>query len=95
MNTLTLLTLTSQLFFGRRVRRPARRPAPLLPLPELIDGGAEAPAGCGWFDSSHTLQHGLLVTEHAGADAVTGELALEGWLELQLSGWRPVLRQAA
>lgn len=57
-------------------------------------GTAEAPAetdtaGCGWFDSSHDLQSGLCVTEHASADAVANDLPLEAWLELHLSGWRP------
>jgi len=46
-------------------------------------------AGCGWFDSSHDLQSGLLVTEHASADSVANELPLEAWLDLHLSGWRP------
>jgi len=48
-----------------------------------------ATAGCGWFDSSHDLQSGLLVTEHASADSVANELPLEAWLDLHLSGWRP------
>jgi hypothetical protein len=28
------------------------------------------PTGCGWFDSSHALRAGLLVTEHRSADGV-------------------------
>jgi hypothetical protein len=52
------------------------------------EGDADS-AGCGWFDSSHDLQHGLLVTEHASADAVANEMPLEAWLELHLNGWRP------
>jgi hypothetical protein len=47
----------------------------------------ERPAGCGWFDSSHALQHGLHVTEHASADAVAAELPLADWLHLHLCGW--------
>ncbi|MDP1532751.1 MAG: hypothetical protein Q8N44_04610 [Rubrivivax sp.] len=86
----TLLMLTTLLFGQRRAPPPAR--AALMPLPELIDDDAQAPAGCGWFDSSHTLQQGLQVTEHGAADAVCAALPLEGWLELQLTGWRPALQ---
>jgi hypothetical protein len=65
--------------------RPARVPprAPL-PAPEAEDG----PSGCGWFDSSHELHRGLLVTEHLSPDGVAAELPLADWLELHLSGWR-------
>jgi hypothetical protein len=48
----------------------------------------ERPLGCGWFDSSHELQAGLLVTEHGSPDAVAAALPLADWLELHLSGWR-------
>ena len=83
---------------------PWHRTAPthrLSPAAVLADGdpatvGPEADAdtdaaGCGWFDSSHDLQNGLLVTEHASADAVANELPLEAWLDLHLTGWRPPL----
>ncbi len=46
---------------------------------------------CGWFDSSHDLQQGLVVREHASVDTLTGELPLTQWLELHLQTWRPVL----
>jgi hypothetical protein len=52
----------------------------------------DGPAGCGWFASSHELQQGLLVTEHASADAVSAELPLQAWLELHLAGWQPPRR---
>ena len=77
---------------------PWRRPAPLCrpqlaALPELLVDVDEAdetsPAGCGWFDSSHELRRGLLVTEHASADAVAADLPLDGWLDLHLAGWQP------
>jgi hypothetical protein len=55
--------------------------------------GLEAPGACGWFDSSHALQHGLCVTEHASADAVAAHLPLDDWLQLHLGGW-PGLRAA-
>jgi hypothetical protein len=71
----------------RRVMRPR-----LADLPELIDDSAEPlPPGCGWFNSSHDLQHGLLVTEHASADAVAAELPLDGWIGLHLAGWQPAV----
>ena len=47
----------------------------------------DPPQGCGWFDSSHELQHGLLVTEHASADAVANDLPLASWFELRFGAW--------
>ncbi len=74
-------------------RQPAARPS-LRPdetvLPALDAEEAAAPRGCGWFDSSHDLQHGLCVREHASADTLARELPLAHWLEFQLNGWRPV-----
>ncbi len=78
--------------FKALLRRPPRPPAA---PPAVGNDAAEAaePAeeplrGCGWFDSSHELQCGLRVTEHASADAVAGELPLSDWLHLHLGGWR-------
>ena len=59
---------------------PARRPVP----------GAEPPPGapeerwlgCGWFDSSHELQRGLLVKE--ADDQTLSTLPLGDWLDLHL-----------
>lgn len=48
----------------------------------------DLPPGCGWFDSSHELQRGLLVTEHSCADSVAHALPLAEWLALHLNGWR-------
>lgn len=56
-------------------------PAPACAGPEDQAGG------CGWFDSSHELQHGLWVREHETPDAVANELPLASWLELHLAGW--------
>ena len=65
---------------------PARRPVPgAEPPPEPPD---ERVLGCGWFDSSHDLQHGLSVREHATPDTLGRELPLASWLELQLAGFR-------
>ena len=50
----------------------------------------QAPRGCGWFDSSHDLQSGLWVREHASADELGGEMPLGPWLELHLAGWEPL-----
>jgi hypothetical protein len=44
----------------------------------------DRPAGCGWFDSSHDLQHGLRVTEHADDDAVARLVPLSWWLAWEL-----------
>lgn len=47
---------------------------------------AERPAlACGWFDSTHELQRGLQVLEHAEAEALARELPLRDWLLLHLS----------
>lgn len=80
------------------------RTADVLPasLPPAEDGEAgavdedERPRGCGWFDSSHELQRGLSVCEHAGADSLGREMPLASWLEWQLAGWNapvPVAQQ--
>ena len=53
--------------------------------------GAQAPQGCGWFDSSHELQRGLLVREHTDPAALAAEMPLGPWLEMQLAGWQPAL----
>lgn len=55
--------------------------AALPPLP-LSMGGPEPrsedapPRGCGWFDSSHELCHGVRVIEHAGFDALMFDVPL-------------------
>jgi hypothetical protein len=45
-----------------------------------------APAGCGWFDSSHELHAGLSVTEHATPARVVNEVPLGWWLDWQAAG---------
>ncbi|MDP1900128.1 MAG: hypothetical protein Q8K96_06710 [Rubrivivax sp.] len=84
MNIQSLLT---------RLRRAPAAPLPALPAPDTElgpDGAAQPdrPLGCGWFDSSHELQRGLVVREYATADTLAGELPLANWLELHLAGWR-------
>lgn len=71
-----------QRLLGRSRAQPPACPVP----PADADTEAQAP-GCGWFDSSHELQHGLWVCEHASPDAVANELPLASWLELHLAGW--------
>ena len=71
--------LLSRLF---RTTTPVPRPA----RPADVDSDDEPVRACGWFDSSHELRCGLLVTEHARADAVANELPLADWLELHLAG---------
>lgn len=68
--------------------RRARIPGDGLPAQDPAD---EPPRGCGWFDSSHELQQGLLVREHASAETLAGELPLAQWLDLHLQAWRPAL----
>ena len=64
------------------------RPPDAAVLPALDGDGDDRPRACGWFDSSHDLQHGLSVHEHASPDTLARELPLANWLDLQLSGWR-------
>jgi hypothetical protein len=81
-------------FWPWRRTRPASRPcqAALPELPQLLDDADDVPPpGCGWFNSSHELQRGLLVTEHASADAVAAELPLDSWIGLHLAGWQPAV----
>ena len=53
---------------------PAARPPRVMSVPAGSDcsGGGDdaAPAGCGWFDSSHDLLAGLCVTELAPSEEV-------------------------
>lgn len=65
---------------GRRAPDWADAPAAAAPAPD-----AERPLGCGWFDSSHDLERGLLVREHASPDAVAAQLPLGFWLQLHLA----------
>ncbi len=65
----------------RTQRQP--RPAPLRDdtgvLQEEGDDN-DRPLGCGWFDSSHDLQHGLQVQEADGP--ALAQLPLADWLAL-------------
>lgn len=69
------------------------RPLPPMPATAAAHDHGDAddapPAGCGWFDSSHELRAGLVVVEHASADAVAAQMPLDDWLALHLGGWRP------
>ena len=69
---------------------PARRSA-VEPTALRDDAGVadQLALGCGWFDSSHALQCGLRVTEHASPDALAITLPLDAWLELHLAGRLP------
>jgi hypothetical protein len=58
-----------------------RRVAPLHDLDSTLEED-ERPLGCGWFDSSHDLQHGLQVNEADGR--VLALLPLADWLALQV-----------
>ena len=75
-------------------RNHRRRPRPRGPEFDLLLVEADLaldddrPLGCGWFDSSHELRAGLMVQEHASADAVANELPLGDWLQLHLVEWR-------
>ncbi len=73
------------LFLTGLIRRsptptPARpRPEPTAPAPgEEID---EGPPPCGWFDSSHALQRGLVVHELESPQALARAVPLDWWIE--------------
>jgi hypothetical protein len=85
MKTLTELLQMPVLpaWLGSPAPRRAALRRRLAPLPELFLD-EEAPAGCGWFDSSHVLQTGLLVTEHCSADDVAAALPLDAWIDWHL-----------
>jgi hypothetical protein len=55
------------------------------------DAAADIVRSCGWFDSSHELQQGLLVREHSDPTALAAEMPLGPWLDLHLGHWRPTL----
>ena len=75
--------MTCLLGGARKLPPAAERTARVAPAAE-----DETPAGCGWFDSSHELQHGLWVREHATPDAVANDLPL-GRLAARGAGLTP------
>ncbi len=58
-----------------------RRPT-LPPRPRRAPDPVDEAAGCGWFESSHELQRGCVVQEHADPAAVAGQLPLGDWIDL-------------
>lgn len=71
---------------AHRPSRPRLDPADepgLLPQPAPEDD--VPPRGCAWFESSHELGCGLLVTEHDSPDRVANQLPLDVWLDWQLA----------
>lgn len=87
LSRLSLLTGWSHLL-GSLSGLPWRKPRPRLPSrrqPSWLDGnpaGEERALGCGWFDSSYELGHGLAVSV-ADAEAMSA-LPLSTWLDLEL-----------
>ena len=78
------MNMLSILPWRKTAPRRARRAADVIDERQCEEVGRAL--GCGWFDSSHDLQHGLQVREHASADTLGRELALGLWLELELKG---------
>lgn len=60
----------------------------------LAADGPHADRRCGWFDSSQDLREGLSISEHDAGDTVCAQLPVMAWVQLQLSGWRPELRDS-
>jgi hypothetical protein len=97
-STLIRLDLLSALSPGRPMRprrRPRPSPAPAADAlacraaaPEPAPGSDERPA-CGWFDSSHELNHGLQVTEYVRPEVVAQMVPLRWWLAWELDAVAP------
>lgn len=66
-----------------------QRAAPATPDAPPAIPPVDAVRACGWFDSSHELQRGLLVREHTSLAELAELLPLSSWLDLHLSGWQP------
>lgn len=69
--------------FARRPAVPVPAPASRPPAPEA-PAAADRPLGCGWFDSSHDLSHGLRVTVHADDAGQLPGVPLSWWLAWEL-----------
>lgn len=70
--------------------RRAGAPAPAC---TATPADGERVLGCGWFDSSHDLQAGLRVREHASPDALAAELPLGIWLDWHMAGHSLTVQQ--
>lgn len=81
MNTARRRTATPH-----RILRAELALLPLIDPPKPPPPRDEPPHGCGWFDSSHDLQRGLLVVEHADPVASARLLPLDAWLRGFLGG---------
>ncbi len=66
---------------GARARH--RAPAAAAVAAEPADE-PDTPPPCGWFDSSHELRKGLVVTELEQPEAVARVVPLAWWLQWQL-----------
>lgn len=66
-----------------RWRKAAHPRGPARADEASLDAEEDRPLGCGWFDSSHDLQHGLQVRE-ADSQALA-LLPLADWLALQVT----------
>jgi hypothetical protein len=82
---------------GTRGAAPAPTATVPAPVPTPVVAPAAAPAAkpadepdtptpCGWFDSSHELRCGLVVTELEQPEAVARVVPLSWWLQWQLQG---------
>ena len=69
------------LLFNRQ-RLPAPLPRP--PRGPDHDGADDGFIGCGWFDSSHDLRCGLLLTELPPSERLPSALALQVFLAARL-----------
>ena len=54
--------------FGNEDGAAVALPRRLQPLPTLVDEDDESQGGPGWYESSHDLRRGLLVSEPAAGD---------------------------
>jgi hypothetical protein len=90
-----LAHLPEPAMFSFKRRLPAASSAPVVravrqepPTPPAEPRGT----GCGWFDSSHELRHGLRVDEELPPDAVARLVPLSWWLAWELDAALPPVR---
>lgn len=85
MRMLTLLPLPARRAppsAAAAARCPPPEPPTATPAPPTA--ADEAPRTCGWFDSSHELQHGLQLTVHEGSAELATLVPLGWWLQWEL-----------
>jgi hypothetical protein len=89
MNLLAMSILARRTAPAPRTVRTRPDTPVVAPVPAAPDGAPadepDTPPPCGWFDSSHELRRGLVVTELEQPESVARVVPLSWWLQWQLS----------